>query len=72
MGECIGGCGTQVLDPEAGPSHNVKQAKLSEREEDRSPCNPPCCSNTNTLYTTQAGTEGRSTIYIKALINHHI
>lgn len=25
MGECIGGCGTSVLYPEGGPSHNASK-----------------------------------------------
>lgn len=32
MGECIGGCGTSVLDPEGGPSHNVSKQNCSREK----------------------------------------
>lgn len=70
MGECIGSCG------HLGPgSWGWTFTRVSKRN---CPRERSLFTLQSTLllqkkvYTTQAGTERRSTIYIKALINHHI
>ena len=61
MGGCIVVCGTEVLNPEVGPFYIREAGK--RRGEGCLACDPSAARK----HRTQAGTERRSTVYVKAL-----